>query len=114
MGLVPKLTEAELPACLSGLTALGLSKARVAILVALADLGGEARTADLVQRTAILKPTLLAALNDLERSGYVSASLPAEERRRGVALSWEVNHIAIERDLRSLSAATRPGGRDRR
>lgn len=102
---MPRLTAAHIPHELEPLLALGVSRSRIAILIALARLGGEAGTGALVNATGILRSTLLTALKELEESSYVEGSVPAANRRRGTPLSWRLQSDVLRADLAELARA---------
>lgn len=91
---------------------LGMNRTRLAILVALAKLGGGAYAAALVESTGIITPTLIIYLKELEAEGYVVGDVPPEERRRGVRVYWTLRAERLHSDLRDVIAATTPVPRD--
>ena len=88
--------------------ALGISRAKAAILVAIADAGGQALTRDIMQATGLIKQTVLVQLRELEAQGYVRGNIPRSERGPGLRLTWAVDNISLDQDLRALSKAWTP------
>lgn len=107
--LVPRLSNPDIPERLErGVTALGLNRAKVAILVALAQEGGSAETPRLHAITGLARTILLRYLKGLEMDGYVSGVPGPEGRRPGVRIQWTTRYDQLEADLLALLASLRP------
>lgn len=107
---VPTLARPPIPLELQGLVSLGFNQTKLAMLSALARLGGSATTAVLAAKLPeIPKPTLHYHLAQLEQSQYVLASVERSEGpRSGRAVEWTLNSAAIDQDLSALQAALHP------
>jgi len=106
---VPRLSTPDIPERLERVvTALGLNRAKVAILVALAQEGGSADTPRLHAVTGLARTILLRYLKDLEADGYVSGVPDEGGRRPGVRVHWTTNYAHLEAEMLTLLASWKP------
>ncbi len=89
---------------------LGINRTKLAILLALANLGGTARTADIAEALDLpeqpIRSTLLRQLWDLDKAGYVTTD--QANSTKGVPAYWTLHPEAINADLTALMARWTP------
>lgn len=108
MSGVPQRNQAPIPAEVEDLVVLGISRPKVAMLVGLARFGGAATVSALVDETGLIRPTVFRMMRSLEGAGYVSGSIPPDERRGGVEVTWTLQTPKLARDLQALISTVQP------
>lgn len=88
------------------MSALGLPRAPVAILISLAHHGGSAAAAELFADTGLTKATTSRSLSQLHAHGYVTSDRPPT--RGGAPITWTLQYTALTDGLNALAEATRP------
>jgi DNA-binding transcriptional ArsR family regulator len=105
-GQVPRYATPPLPP-LEPVVSLGFNRTKLAILIALADLGGQARTPDIAARVPLAKSTLLHHLKELADADYVTADQPISA---GVRVAWTIHADRLNEDLTNLMRHWTPPG----
>ena len=106
---MPTYSDAPLPVELDALIGMGMSRVKLAIVVALTRHGGSLSTPDLVAALEgkVAGTTIVRNLHELEDHGYVSGDPPLRDRRRRLT-HWTLNNAKLHADLRALIQATTP------
>jgi len=90
---------------------LGINRTKLAILLALANLGGTARTTDIARAIDLqdqpIRSTLLRHLWDLAEAGYVTTEQPTSPKG-GAHATWIIHSEAINTDLAALMTRWTP------
>jgi predicted transcriptional regulator len=90
---------------------LGINRTKLAIVLALAHLGGTARTSDIARvidhQDQPIRSTLLRHLRDLEKAGYVTTEQPTNPKG-GAHATWKLHPETINTDLTTLMARWTP------
>ncbi len=107
---MPKYATPPLPPEADRVVTLGINRTKLAILLALAHLGGTARTSDIARALDLpeqpIRSTLLRQLRDLETAGYVTTEPPNPPK--GTSAHWTLHAEAINADLAALMARWTP------
>lgn len=105
IGLMPSRLHPDLPEEVGRAVAVfGISEARYAVLVCLAQHGGQATTTELLGDLQVSRVHLLDHLRALRRAGAVTSDEVAGSR----AATWAMDVTLIERDLIRLGNTIRP------
>lgn len=88
---------------------LGMSKAQLGLVVALARRGGSATVSELLPDLEMASQTARVGFAALERQGYVVADRGPGERERFRTV-WSLDTARLRADLQSLIEATTPQG----
>lgn len=108
---MPKYATPPLPPEADRVVTLGINRTKLAILLALANLGGTARTTDIARAIDLqdqpIRSTLLRHLWDLEKAGYVTTEQPTNPKG-GAHATWIIHSEAIHDDLTALIARLTP------
>lgn len=102
---MPRYATPPLPADVERVVILGFNATKLAILIAIAELGGVARTSDIAPRVPTTKATLLHHLRELVDAGYVSVDQPVSA---GIRASWTIHPDRLNADLQALMKAWTP------
>ena len=106
---MPTYSDAPLPVELDALVGMGMNRVKLAIVVTMANHGGNLSTPDLAASLEgkVAGTTIARNLHELEDHGYVTGDLPRSDRRRRLT-RWSLNHAKLHADLRALINASTP------
>lgn len=105
MSLVPLVARVVLPLDMERLVMLGMNRAQLGLVVALARRGGSATISELLPDLGMAPQTARVAFAALERQGYAVADREPGERERFRTI-WSLDTTQLHADLRDLIAAT--------
>lgn len=106
---MPIYAQPPIPGRLAALVTLGLNQSKLALLLALAQAGGSASTAELIDATGLVRTSALRHLTQLSQHGYISPDNPV---RKGTWPVWTLDHAKLIADLQDLIVQVTPHGQE--